>query len=199
MKRYATLVALMLFACDVDESGIPDPEEAVTYDQVYPDRTLVTFAGETETLTFESESEFLAWAASSPQASDILDRWEAIQEERAIVFASGLYAIDDDSDPRIAAYGQELRARRPSRRVGPGALWDGTNCGNPLLNITDFPAPSISSSKRDRASSWCPIGPGSLTVFDNTWYRGDSAFRVGLVSTWNFFESGFDNRIGSFF
>ena len=201
MTRYAVLLAALLPACQVDgieDSGVEGEELA--YEEVYPDETPVVFAGDEGILTFDSESAFLAWAETSPMRDRIVERWTRLEEERAIVHAKGLYAIDDDSDDRVIEYVQDLRGRTPSYRVGPGILWDGLACGGALLHLTDIPAPSISANKRDRASSWCPTGVGSVTLFDNTWYRGASWWRAGVAGQmWNLLDGGFDNRTGSYF
>lgn len=87
-----------------------------------------------------------------------------------------------------------------SRGTG-GILWDDDLTG--FLAVTTKIPSNLSSSKRNRASSWQCIVPGTVILCDKKWFKGKKVIVVGVPPFRVLLGGGgvyhFDNRTDSFF
>lgn len=197
MLTVAFLSLSVLFSsCDKEEvNQVPNTtleSEEVVVHILEKDQTFTVQSLDEALATIEADYKEASWSKGA------INKIKLLQEELEYSKTLDLTRADVEEE-----YTEHLKdkysANTEYSKATSGILWDGNLTG--FLSVTTVPF-NLTSSKRNRASSWQCIVPGSVILCDKTWFRGKKVILVGIPPFRVLLGGGiynFDNRTDSFF
>lgn len=201
MKNYIKKIVFLLLlivvaSCSVEENTFDSiiEEETVTLHIMGSNEVYKTSSLEEALLIIETEFTEQEWAKGAQAKirllQDELNYSKTLNLEDAGVEEEYSTYVKEKYGPKNDAY----------QKATTGILWDSSSLTG-FLAITTTPV-NLRPSKRDKASAWQAISPGTVILCDKTWFRGNKAILVGVPPFYIQLGSGlykFDNKTDSFF
>ncbi len=179
---------------EIDETPVLEVEsEEVVIHILETDETFTVRSLEEAQALIEGEHKDASWSKGA------VNKIKLLQEELEYSNSLDLTkpAVEEEYTAHLEA---KYKANTEYSKATSGILWDGNLTG--FLSVTTVPF-NLTSSKRNRASSWQCILPGSVILCDKTWFRGKKIIVVGIPPFRVLLGGGgvyhFDNRTDSFF
>jgi hypothetical protein len=189
-------LAMLFTSCnkdEIDETPVleAEPEEVVIH-ILETDETFTMKSLEEALFFIETEHKDAAWSKGATNKIKLLQEELEYSESLDLTRA----AVEEEYTAHLE---EKYSANIEYSKATSGILWDGDLTG--FLSLTTVPL-NLKSSKRNRASSWQCILPGTVILCDDTWFRGKKVIVVGFPPFRVLLGGAyynFDNRTDSFF
>ncbi|MFC5045933.1 hypothetical protein ACFSTE_20440 [Aquimarina hainanensis] len=190
LLSFTTLLSCTKEALPAEEVNITEEESITLY-----------LADVDETITVKSLDEVKVIIAkrydqNNKAVKNAIGKINLFQKE--MKYASTLDLTDPDVEKK---YSQQIQQKYSNHKVynksTNGILWDGHATG--FLSVTTIPL-NLKASKRNKASSWSPISPGTVVLCDKKWFKGSKFVLFSIIpGPTAVVHTPFDNKADSFF